>query len=85
MTDIEKEYLQERVKNGQRYEIALEVWREFINARRAKIMDKFSSGDYSYLDDTMAELRVLKLYEENSQSIIKEGERVLRRLEGDEK
>ena len=60
----ENEYLRKCVEEGKKHELALSVWRGFIENRREEIMKKFSEGDYSSLDDDMSELRLLKMYED---------------------
>lgn len=68
-----EEYLQDKVDIGKDYEIALKCWHAFIERRRNEILERFSVGDYSELDDVMAELRVLKSYEDNSYKLIEMG------------
>lgn len=73
-----EEELRQDAETGRRYRIAMEVWREFLDDRKAAIVELFENDIYSTEDyelyDLLAELRVMKRFRNVSHMNIGRGE-----------
>lgn len=67
--------MEREAEQGRRHQIALEVWEAFIKAKRQDIVCQLElSGDVEHLDERLAELRVLRSFEDIAHAFVMQGQ-----------